>query len=312
MEVEYPQSAIAYAPATVANLNVGFDILGLALEHPMERMGIRRLCGTNDVIIRLPLGSNLPLDPLKNVAGRSALSVLEKAKADFGIELEIEKTILPGSGIGSSASSAVAATVGVNALLTTSLSDQELLACALDGEQVASGARHHDNVAPALKGGLVFSSPNGEIISLPAPRWHIVILHPQVEVKTAQSRALLPTSVDLTTVAQSIGWMGHFIHACHLGDSLTAAQALQDLFIGPARTPLIPKLEECRAAALKVGAISGGISGSGPSSFWICLDQMVAAQVENVLVKVMREADIDCKTYLSEIASQGAYAVSQS
>ncbi len=329
------QHVIAFAPATIANLNIGFDVLGLALESPQEKMIIEQSTRSGVCIKqvytlhrgqRRESHSLLPMTPDLNVAGRSALSVLDAIKSvatdqlgqerssslPLGIELTIEKSILPGSGIGSSAASAVAATIGVNTFLGAALSEEQLLSCALDGEELASGARHYDNVAPALRGGLSLSSPNGEVLRIPAPDWTLVILHPQVQVKTAEARAVLPTHIPLSTVSKAIGWMGTFINACHARDARAAAFALHDLYVGPARSPLIPALQRCRATAEQAGAISGGISGSGPSTFWVCLDHQSAVTVQHALHQEMSALQIPCETYISRISERGAYALLQS
>ena len=306
------EKVCAWAPATIANLNIGFDLLGLALEQPQERMWARRLIEPQRVELVLEAGSTLPQSPLQNVAGRAALSLLQKTQASFGVELSLEKSILPGSGIGSSAASAVAAVVATAALFEQALSMNLLLECALDGEELASGSRHSDNVAPALYGGLVLSPPHGQILSLPQPKWTLVILHPQVEIKTSEARAVLPATIPISTCTSSLAWMAQFITACHLENPHAAALALQDLFIGPAREPLLPHFDQCKTVALNAGAVVGGISGSGPSSFWVCLDTQTASKVELALQKVMIKARIEHKTYISQINTRGAYAIPES
>lgn len=306
------EKVCAWAPATIANLNIGFDLLGLALEQPQERMWARRLAEPQRVELVLEPNSTLPQSPLKNVAGRAALSLLQKTQASFGVELSLEKSILPGSGIGSSAASAVAAVVATAALLNNTPSKELLLECALDGEELASGSRHSDNVAPALYGGLVLSPPQGQILSLPKPEWTLVILHPQVEIKTSEARAVLPEVIPLSTCTQSLAWMAQFVNACHLNNAHKAALALQDLFIGPAREPLLPYFNQCKQAALSKGAVAGGISGSGPSSFWVCLNAQTASAVELALQNVMLKSRIEHKTYISQINTRGAYAIPES
>lgn len=319
------KKVIAWAPATVANLNVGFDALGLALESPQERMIIEESlsCGVqlSDQYAVDQQGHrkeiDLPWEIERNVAGKAALSTLKMLESfqyiptDSGLKLTVEKSIMPGSGIGSSASSAVAAAVGVNTLFGSRLSRDEVLCCALDGEELASGARHRDNVAPALFGGLCLNTPDGRILELPPPSWTLVILHPQIELKTSESRAVLPPQVPLSVTSRAAAWMGSFVSACYAKDALNAALSLQDLYVGPARLPLIPGLERCTEAALAAGAISGGISGSGPSSFWICLNQSQARQVEAVLLAEMKELNIPTWSYVSGINQRGAYALLQ-
>ena len=193
-----PTFCRVWAPATVANLNVGFDALGCALCTPGEFMAFKRLDEYGVHLVNGP-GTDLPLDVESNVAGKAAASLLQALDNPFGVEVTVTKSIMPGSGIGSSAASAVAAVVGVDALADAGMRKEELLPFALDGEAVASGARHADNVAPALMGGLTLIDPDGKVCALPVPlSWHLVVLHPQVVIKTSESRAALPPKVSLT------------------------------------------------------------------------------------------------------------------
>lgn len=296
----------ASVPATIANLNVGFDALGLALTTPRERMRARRL-PTREVRILLSEGAELPTRPEENVAGVAALSALELGQADFGVELLIDKRVKPGSGLGSSASSAVAAALAVSALLERPLSRREILRCALDGEALVSGARHADNVAPALFGGLCLNTPDGVITPLPTPPWHLVAHHPQYTLRTAEARAALPSHVPLGTTSAAAAWMGLFVSACYRGEWEEAAVALQDLYVGPARAHLIPAFEVCRKTALGAGALSGGISGSGPSTFWICLDEETAINVQDALLEACAQEGVKAQSYLAQVDAQGAF-----
>ena len=309
--VDLRDRVTVWVPSTIANLNVGFDALGLALESPQERMELKRfqrVAGAPRVVIKLEPNSSLPSDPLRNVAGVAARSVLERGEADFGVEIEVFKPVRPGSGLGSSAASAVAAAVGVSALLPTPLPREQLLECALDGEELASGSRHLDNVAPAMFGGLCLSLSGERSIPLPVPTWWIVILRPLVTVRTADARAALPDHVSLSRASESAAWMGRFVDACHRGDHRAAARSLRDLYVGPARAHLIPGFELCRDAALSAGAINGGISGSGPSTFWICLDQESALSVEARLKEVMRGCGCEYRTFVTQPSLQGAHS----
>ena len=260
------------APATVANLNVGFDALGLALSSPSERMVLRTFEGKG-VRLVLEADSNLPREAELNVAGMAAISALHKLGDPFGVEIEIYKSIMPGSGIGSSAASAVAAVVGVcelAKLIDKDLSEIDRLESALDGEQIASGSRHSDNIAPALFGGLRLIDPEGVSHKLPVPEGlHLVVLHPQVVIKTAESRAVLPSKVLLQDAIHSSAWMGRFVQSCYTNDLEGFSHSLKDLLVGPYRKPLLPAFDKCEQAAINAGALTGGISGSGPSSFWV-------------------------------------------
>ncbi len=294
------------APATVANLTVGFDCLGLALERPLERLDLKRT-DTPGVTIKEILGANLPTDPAKNVSSVAAQSVLKTLGVEWGVELTIHKAVLPGSGIGSSAASAASAAFGVAALAGADLKPHELLPLALDGEQVASGARHADNVAPALFGGLCLCTPDGRIDHLPAPDWHLTVVHPQTVIKTAQARAVLPYHVPMKDALHQMAQLGHFVHCCHTGDAMEAAFALQDVLAEPHRIPLQPHYPDVKAAALQAGARAGGISGSGPSSYWISFDAQTAQSVGEAISNVFLLKGLDHHVHVGRIASRGAH-----
>ena len=300
-----------WAPATVANMNVGFDALGCALTAPGEQMILHRTAHSGDVSIRAIHGAELDANPERNVATIAAKSLLQSLGNPCGLEVEIFKSIMPGSGIGSSAASAAAAVVGVNELLDAGLRPDELIPFALDGESFASGARHADNVAPALMGGLVICPPEGPPVALPAPpHWSLVILHPQVPIKTADARAALPGQVSLKDASAKAAWFGAFVAACHRGDGTAAAYALEDLLVGPHRSQLIPHFDEVRTVAFEHGARAGGISGSGPSTFWVTLNPTAAEAIKQALSELMRRHSIPCSIHISAISGQGAHCIS--
>ncbi len=299
-----------WAPATVANLNVGFDSLGCALSNPGEEMILRRTSAKGVVRVKAVHGAELDLDPKRNIAAVAAQSLLTAMGNPCGIEMEIFKEIMPGSGIGSSAASAAAAAVAANELLGAGLRPNELLPFALDGEQLASGVRHADNVAPALLGGLVFCPPIGAPISLPIPMdWHLLVMHPQIEVKTADSRSVLPRTVPFDAAVLQARWMGAFISACHRDDSEQAMLALEDLLVEPHRQDLIPHFKEVKQLALSSGALVGGISGSGPSTFWICKDRENSETVAKAFRSFIVVKDTPFHLHHSQISAQGAHVV---
>lgn len=299
-----------WSPATVANLNVGFDTLGCALAAPGEIMKLKRIDDPGRVVINCIEGADLDLNPENNVASVAAKSLLNSLGNPCGIEIEIQKTILPGSGIGSSASSAAAAVVGVNELLQAELRLDELIPFALDGEFLASGARHADNIAPAIMGGLVLCPPQGAFHVLPVPpNWHVVILHPQVPVRTLEAREVLPVHVSLAAAVEQSAWLGSFVASCFEGDGASAALALKDLYIGPYRSALIPHFDSIREIAMERGARAGGISGSGPSTFWIALNSDDAQSIADGIQAFMSNTDIDYRLYSTQIAPKGAHLI---
>jgi len=300
-----------WAPATVANINVGFDALGCALSAPGERMIVHRTSEPGVVRIRAIHGAALDMHPERNVASIAAKSLLQSLGNPCGLEMEIFKSILPGSGIGSSAASAAAAVVGVNELLDAGLRPDELIPFALDGESFASGARHADNVAPALLGGLVICPPEGPPIAIPALEdWSMVVLHPQIPIKTADARAVLPGQVPLKDAAAQAAWFGTFVAACHRGDGTAAAYALEDLLVGPHRSKLIPHFDEVRTLAFDYGARAGGISGSGPSTFWVALDSAAAENIKEALSGLMQRHAVPFSIHISAISGRGAHCIS--
>ena len=300
------------APATVANLNVGFDTLGLALNSPSERMILRTFEG-NGVRLILEPDSNLPREAELNVAGKAAISALHKLGGPFGVEIEIYKSIMPGSGIGSSAASAVAAVVGVcelAKLIERDLSEIERLESALDGEQIASGSRHADNIAPALFGGLCLIDPDGVSSKLPVPDGlHLVVLHPQVVIETAKSREVLPSTVLLQDAIHASAWMGRFVQSCYTNDLEGFSTSLKDLLVGPYRKSQLPAFDKCELAAKNAGALTGGISGSGPSSFWVANSKDKANAISKALEVVMTTESVDYNIHVTTVSNIGAHAV---
>ena len=296
------------APATVANLTVGFDCLGLALERPLERLDLKRT-DKPGVVIRDIFGADLPKEVEQNVSGMAAQSVLNTLGVEWGVELTIHKAVLPGSGIGSSAASAASAAFGVAALAGAELQPHEVLPMALDGEQVASGARHADNVAPALFGGLCLCTPDGRIDHLPAPDWHLTVVHPQTVIKTAEARAVLPESIALKHALDQMAQLGHFVHCCHTGDAMEAAFALKDVLAEPHRIPIQPHFLEVQHAAIEAGARAGGISGSGPSSYWISFEDTTAMAIGQAISKVFLQQGMDHHVHVGRIANRGAHII---
>ena len=297
------------APATVANLTVGFDCLGLALERPLELLDLKRTDTPGVTIAAIHGCDGLPLDPARNVSGKAAQSVLQHLGVAWGVELTTHKAVLPGSGIGSSAASAASAAFGVAALAGADLKPLELLPLALDGEQIASGARHADNVAPALFGGLCLCTPDGRVDHLPAPDWHMTVVHPQTAIKTAEARAVLPYHVPMQDALHQMAQLGHFVHCCHTGDAMEAAFALQDVLAEPHRIPLQPHYSAVQQAAMEAGARAGGISGSGPSSYWISFDNSTAKAVGQAISQVFLQEGMDHHIHVGRIANRGAHII---
>ena len=294
------------APATVSNVVCGFDCLGFALERPFDKMTVRYIKEHEIRIVNLD-NFDLPTDPKKNVAGVALGALLNRIDADFGFEIEINKGIRPGSGIGSSSASSCGAVVAANILLGGRFSKLELLEFAMQGEMLASGARHADNVAPCIFGGftLVRSTEPLDVVSLDFPPLFATVIHPQIEIRTSEARSILPEHVPLKDAVQNWSNLGAFVAALGKGNYALMARSMDDLIVEPARKSLIPKFDEVKDASLAAGALGGGISGSGPSIFMLSSRIETASLVEEAMAAIYAETDVEFNTYVSQISSSG-------
>ncbi|PWU21431.1 MAG: homoserine kinase [Bdellovibrio sp.] len=324
-----PIEAVAFAPASVGNVGVGFDILGFALEGFGDRVRARRVTGESatgsatesareSASVRVAsisgLSTRISLEPERNTAGRAALEVLRLARAEIALELEIEKGIPLGSGLGGSAASAVAGALAANALLKKSLNPQELLAASLAGEAVASGATHADNVAPSLFGGLqlIYSLHPLAITRVPVPAAvHCVVVHPGFELETRMARAVLNGQVPLEKFVRQTASVAGFIKACMSGDLELLSETLRDDVIEPQRAHLIPGFEEAKIAALKAGALGFSISGAGPSVFAWAPSEASSRRIGQVVKKVFLQRGLEPTVFVSSVAAKGARIVAQ-
>lgn len=295
------------APATVSNVVCGFDCLGFAIDEPFDEVTARR-SDRPGVSITHEDGFGLPTDPEKNVAGVAVAALLAEAQADFGVEIIIEKAIKPGSGIGSSGASSCGAVVAANWLLEEQFPPEKLIEFAMEGERLASGSRHADNVAPCILGGfvLVRSIDPVDVVRLDFPPLFATVIHPQIEVRTAESRAVLPELVPLASAVRNWSNLGAFIAGLEHGDYDLIGRSLVDEIVEPARRGLIPHFEEAKAAGISAGAIGGGISGSGPSMFMLSKTRERAEIVRAAIGEAYETTGIAFNTYVSEIVCHGA------
>lgn len=297
-----------YAPGTVANLVCGFDILGLALNEPCDIMEVT-LLDEPKVIIHNRDEFNLPTDPEKNVAGVVFLSVMEKIGGNTGFEVAIEKHIKPGSGIGSSAASAAGAAVAANHLLGNIFNTDELIQFAMNGEKLASGVKHADNIAPCILGGvsLIRSIHPLDIISIPSPDLHVTVVHPQIEVRTADARQILRKQVLLKDAIRQWGNIAGLVAGLLKNDLDLIGRSLEDVIIEPVRSILIPGFDEVKASCKEAGALGGGISGSGPSIFMLSKNETTARAVEAAMKEVYEKLGIAYHTYITTINKKGVH-----
>lgn len=294
------------SPGTVANLVCGFDILGLALNEPADGMELS-LLDKPEVIIYNRDNYNLPTDPVKNVAGVVLLSIMEKTGGNIGFSLTIEKHIMPGSGIGSSAASAAGAAVAANHLLGNIFSNDELVQFAMNGEKLASGVKHADNIAPCIYGGvtLVRSIHPLDIVSIPAPDMFVTVVHPQIEVRTADARQILKQQVLLKDAIKQWGNIAGLVTGLMKADYELIGRSLEDVIIEPVRSILIPGFDELKSKCKEAGALGGGISGSGPSVFMLSKNETIARAVESVMKDVYNRIGVQYNTYVTTINNKG-------
>lgn len=296
-----------FSPATVANVSCGFDVMGFCLDSVGDTMVIRKT-DSKGIFITKVEGFDLPLEAELNVAGVSALAMYSAIDVDFGFEIEINKKIKPGSGIGSSAASAVGSVFGMNELLGRPFNKTQLTAFAIKGEALASKSEHADNLAPALFGGftLVKSLSPLQILQIPTPSdLYATIIHPQIEIKTSEARAILPKNVPLNDAITQWANFGSFIHALHTSDYELIKSALKDVIVEPYRSKLIPHYDEVKKAAIEAGALGAGISGSGPSIFSLSKGIETAKNVKDAMHKVYSKTNIDFDIHVSKINTKG-------
>ncbi len=303
------QSATAFAPASVGNVAVGFDVLGHSFQAIGDRVTAKRL-PTREVRIARIHGSvsELPLDPEKNTAGMAVLSMVRDLGLDFGVELTIEKGIPLGSGLGGSAASAVAAVVATNALLPRSLDKLELLKFAMKGEAVASGSVHVDNIAPSLYGGLVLTvgidNPNVKQIPVP-PQVRCVLVHPHMTLSTRAAREILNRSIDLSYVIWQSANLAGFLTGCFTNDLRLIRESLEDVIIEPQRKVLIPGFQAVKDGAMQHGALGCSISGAGPTVFAWC-EQEHAERIRDAMVAGFQAHGLASDAWISTLDAIGA------
>ena len=294
------------APATIANLVCGFDVLGLCVNEPFDEMEIR-LLHEKKVILKSKDGYPLPSDPAQNTAGAPLLEMLKEVKDEVGFEVTIQKMIKPGSGLGSSAASAAGAVVGANHLLQNQFSKEDLIRFALFGEKVASGVKHADNIAPCIYGGitLIRSIFPLDIIPLNSPPLYISIVHPQIEIKTADARQILRKDVLLKDAIKQWGNIAGLVAGFMKADYHLIGRSLEDVIIEPFRSILIPGFETVKNESKKRGALGGGISGSGPSLFMLSSDEETAQNIASLMQQTYEHLKIPAHTYVTSVNNDG-------
>ena len=306
INLEVNSSVKVFPPGTVANLVCGFDVLGLCLEDPCDEMEIT-IVEEKKITIKSADGYNLPTDPMQNTAGAPLIEMLQELNTDIGFEVLIKKNIKPGSGIGSSAASAAGSAVGANFLLGDIFTKEQLVRFAMSGEKVASGVKHADNVAPCIYGGvtLIRSIFPLDIVPIAAPDLWVTVVHPQIEVRTSDARQILRKEVLLKDAIKQWGNIAGLVAGFIKNDYALIGRSLEDVIIEPVRSILIPGFDEVKKQSKSVGALGGGISGSGPSIFMLSTDQATAEAVKIEMQSIYNRIGLDHYVYVTTINNNG-------
>ncbi|MEI2456661.1 homoserine kinase [Lysobacter firmicutimachus] len=307
------RQARAFAPASVGNIGVGFDVLGHSIAGPRDVATVRRI---DEPTVRIrairgevPGADALPLEAARNTAGQALICLREKLGLDYGFELELDKGIPLGSGLGGSAASCVAALVAANALLDRPLSREALYEFALDGESVSSGSRHGDNVAPMLLGGVVMATST-KMIALSVPSFlHAVVVHPDQVLETRRARAVLAEPYPLAQVVRQSAHLALFLTGLQRGDVELLREGLVDLLVEPRRAPLIPGFAQVKAAALAQDALGASISGAGPSCFAWFASEAQAQAAAAAMRAAFAAAGFDSRAYVGPVAGPRAEVI---
>ena len=300
-----------FAPASVANVAVGFDVLGFALEAPGDEIIVREGKQPGLMISEIQgAGGKLPYDIMKNTAGYAAHRLLQfVGETDRPLEMEIHKKMPFGSGLGSSAASAAAGVFAVNEFLKTGLTKYEILRFAVEGEQIADGAFHADNVAPALLGGMIMIRDNEtlDIKKLHIPSGLFVsVIYPHIEILTKESRGILKQEVSFKDVIRQQGNLGAFVAAMYTSDFGMIGRSLQDLLVEPQRAHLIPHFYAMKEQAMNAGALGFSISGAGPSMFALSDNSGIAEKINEQANLLYQKNKVPVTAYLSKINHEGA------
>ncbi len=294
------------APATVANLVCGFDILGMALNDPQDEMELTLI---EEPVVKITHIDSFGLSGIteQNVAGVALQALIEAYDKPIGFEVTINKTIMPGSGLGSSAASAAGAVVAANMLLNNYFTKEQLVQFALNGEKLASGVKHADNISPCIYGGvtLIRSIHPLDIVPLSAPPLFVTVVHPQIEVRTADARQILRKEVALKDAIKQWGNIAGLVTGFLKSDYDLIGRSLEDVIIEPVRSILIPGFEEIKKQCKEAGALGGGISGSGPSIFMFNKDEKKAIVVKDIMENVYRKLGVDYKIYVTTLNNEG-------
>ncbi len=303
-------SVRVFAPASVANVSCGYDVLGFAVHRPGDEV-FMSLNSSGRVSLDMIEGDDgrLPREPEKNTVSAVVINYLKHIGVKQGIGIKLYKKMPFGSGLGSSAASAVGGLVGVNELMGSPLSRMQLLPFAMEGENLACGNAHADNVAPSLLGGMVLirSYSPLDVITLPVPGSLCCgLVYPHVEVPTMAARQIIRTNVPMAAAIRQWGNVGGIVAGLFMNDTGLIGRSMEDFVVEPVRKMLIPHFDEMRSLALKNGALGFGISGSGPTVFALCTDKEIAVKVTVILENRLKDHGLESTCFVSDINTEGA------
>jgi homoserine kinase len=301
----------AFAPATVANVSCGFDILGFAIDSLGDKVKVKLAEGSELKVVEIQGdGGKLPFEPDKNTCSVAIQAMLDQMQVRQGMEISLYKGLPLGSGMGSSAASAAAALVAANEVLGRPFAKEDLVPFAMEAERIACGAAHADNVAPSILGGFVLIRGYDplDVIKLPVPEGlHCTLLHPHLELKTSDSRSVLKQQISLKDSTMQSGNIAGLIAGLFKNDFELLGRSLKDVIAEPSRALLIPGFYELREAIKNVGALGSGISGSGPTIFILSSNEGIATKAGEVSRKVFDDIGLGVDVYVSKVNVKGAY-----
>ena len=296
------------APATVANLSCGYDILGLCLKEPYDEIEISKTSKKEIVIDILDSKySNIPSNPKENTGGIPAILIQNKLNLDYGFKIKIKKGIPLSGGLGSSAATAAGVVYGINQLLENQLSLKDMVEYALEGEKLSSDTPHADNIAPCLSGGLVLIKETYplDIIQLPIGPFYLAIIHPEIEINTKMAREILPEKITLDNAVKQWGNISALTYGFTVNDVNIIKSSMKDFIVEPIRSKLIKGFSEIQSTAIKSGAIGSSISGSGPSIFALCENEYHAQSILDAMCNEAKQNNLEYQSYISPINHSG-------
>ena len=300
-----------FSPASVSNVCCGFDVLGFSIEGIGDELIISK-SKFSGVKIKKVNGYDVPNDELKNTASIAGNALLDYLEIDRGFVIEINKKIKPGSGIGSSASSAVGSVFGINKLLGEPMKLDDLIQFAMKGEFFSSKSAPADNVASALHGGLILVNNHEgfKVTKLPVPEnLYAIVHHPLIEIKTSDSRNVLPEKISLDIASNQLASIGGFIHSLHTDDFNLMKASLKDFLVEEHRSNYIPCFKDIKTAALENGAICCSISGSGPSIFTLVNGYTKSVEVKSIIDKIYDKNQIEFNSYITSLNARGVHEI---